>query len=284
MHSMLPLPPLDPSRVPLFPQVASKKAAAQPAAHTAAQPSMPSSAGRSPGRSAGPWRSLTWRPSAAGVSSGRRRLPRSSLAGRSLVTAVVAGSLLWTMPAAEAGWFDWLWPASHHEQLERAVDVAQQTAASACQLVESHSQQAAAQSDQNARVAELLGALAVERQSLADHVARFEERSQRDSVVAAAISAAVPAVVSSAAFLLGAVAIWAVTRPSPLDAAVAADVFELVAALPAADGSTPGRNDSDGDRPQSGPGRRLRDASSTRRLAAEPACELRDAEDGDVPF
>ena len=126
-----------------------------------------------------------------------------TVAARSLLTAVLVGGLFSAMPKARAGWFGWLWPDSRHEELEQAVDVAHKTAAAASQLVESHSQQAAAQADQNARVAELLGALAGERESLASHVAQFEEASRRDSVIAAAITVAIPAVVSVAAILLG---------------------------------------------------------------------------------
>ena len=156
----------------------------------------------------------------------RERHPMRRALRRGLIVALVGGALL-TMPDAQAGWFSWLWPASRHEELERAVDVAHQTSSAASRLVESQSQQAAAQSEQNSQVAALLGALAEERQMLAGHNARFEETRRHDSVIAAAITAAAPALVSSAALLLGGLAIWAVTRPGPFDAGTAAALIEL---------------------------------------------------------
>lgn len=196
-----------------------------------------------------------------------------TVAARSLLTAVLVGGLFSAMPKARAGWFGWLWPDSRHEELEQAVDVAHKTAAAASQLVESHSQQAAAQADQNARVAELLGALAGERQSLASHVARFEEASRRDSTIAAAITVAIPAVVSVAAILLGGLAIWSVTRPGPFDSSVAAGLIELAAAAPAMPASRPSHS------------RRLTQAGPRQLLPAEPPSELSDDDDGaELPF
>jgi hypothetical protein len=156
----------------------------------------------------------------------RERHPRLRALRLGLVVALVGGALL-AMPDAQAGWFTWLWPTSRHEELERAVDVAHKTSSVASRLVESQSQQAAAHAEQNSRVAALLEALADERQMLASHTARFEEIRRHDSVIAAAITAAAPALVSSTALLLGGLAIWAVTRPGPFDAGTAAALIEL---------------------------------------------------------
>lgn len=211
------------------------------------------------------------RPHQAGFLRGRRDAFRAG-AARWLLTAVLVGGLFSAMPKARAGWFGWLWPDSRHEELEQVVDVAHKTAAAAGQLVESHSRQAAAQADQNARVAELLGALADERQSLTSHVARFEEASRRGSAVAAAITAAIPAVVSIAAILLGGLAIWAVTRPGPFDSSAAAGLIELAATLPAMPVSPPGHRS------------RLGEGGPRQRLPAEPPGELSEDDEAELPF
>lgn len=192
--------------------------------------------------------------------------------GRSFRTALLVGGLLCAMPEARAGWFSWLWPASRHEELEQVVDVAHKTAAAAGQLVEAHSKQAAAQADQNARVAELLGALAGERASLASHVARFEEASRRDSAIAAAITAAVPAVVSVAAILLGGLAIWGVTRSGPFDSSAAAGLLELADTLPALPAGPTSRAE------------RIRTDGPQQRLPARPPIELSDDDEAELPF
>ena len=215
-------------------------------------------------------------------SSPRRRRSRAGFArgrgggfrlitGRSFLTALLVGGLLSAMPEARAGWFSWLWP-SRHEELKEVVEVAHQTAAAAGQLVESHSKQAAAQADQNARVAELLAALADERAALVSHVARFEEGSRRDSAIAAAISAAVPAVVSVAAILLGGLAIWAVTRPGPFDSSAAAGLLELAGTLPALPAGPTSRAE------------RLRGSVARQLLPAEPPIELSEDEEAELPF
>lgn len=212
------------------------------------------------------------RPPRTGFPSGRRGLPCRPVTARFVLTALLVGGLFWATPEARAGWLSWLWPASRHEQLERAVDAAHKTATAAGQLVESHSKQAAAQADQNARVAELLGALATERQSLASNVARFAEASRRESAIAAAITAVVPALVSVAAILLGGLAIWAVTRPGPFDSSVAAGLLELSGTAPAMPASRPHRP------------RRLRDAGPPHRLPAEPPIKLSSDDETELPF
>ena len=211
------------------------------------------------------------RPSRAGFP--RRRCGGFHLIpGRYFLTALLVGGLLLAMPEARAGWLGWLWPTSRHEELEQVVDVAHKTAAAASQLVESHSRQATAQADQNARVAELLGTLAGERASLVSHVTRFAEASRRDSAIAAAITAAVPAVVSVAAILLGGLAIWAVMRPGPFDSSAAAGLLELVDTMPAIPSGSTSRID------------RLHGAGPQQRLPAKPPMELSEDEEAELPF
>jgi len=223
----------------------------------------------------------------AGMARGRREPPRRHRTGRYLLIALLLGGLSATIPEAQAGLFGWLWPASRQEQFERAVDVAHKTAAAASQLVESQSQQAAAQADQNARVAELLGALALERQSLAGHVARFEEAHRRESVMAAALVTLAPAIVSGAALLLGGLAMWAVTRPGPLDAHAALGLLELAGTLPTAGRIAADRIAADSitaDRIRPSRTIRSRGAASSRRLPAEPTHERGNPDEAELPF
>lgn len=211
------------------------------------------------------------RPSRAGFRRGRRSGFRLGFS-RCFLAALLAAGLPSAMPEARAGWFSWLWPASRHEELEQVVEVAHKTAAAAGQLVEAHSKQAAAQADQNARVAELLAALAGERATLVSHVARFEEASRRDSAIAAAITAAVPAVVSIAAILLGGLAIRAVTRAGPFDLSAAAGLLALADTLPAPPAGPPSRAE------------RLHAQRPQQRLPVEPPIELSEDEDAELPF
>lgn len=159
---------------------------------------------------------------------------------------------------AQAGWFNWLWGENRSDELRQALAIANETADAATRAVDSQSRQAAAQAEQNSRVAALLGELSRERQALATHVARFEETRRRDSEIAAAVLSATPALVSGTALLLGTVALWVVTRPGPESADASSALVQLLLEHRRESQEVPGHED---DEP-----RRLREPEHRARL------------------
>ena len=120
--------------------------------------------------------------------------------------------------SAEAGWFPWTSakpdPNQHH-QLEQAAEVARDAARVATQAIESQARQASSQAEQNARVAELLGQLSAERESLAARTEYLAELKLEDSAWAAALNASGPVVVCVAGLCVAGLALWLVSRPGP---------------------------------------------------------------------
>lgn len=180
--------------------------------------------------------------------SDRRRPPGNEPVRTNRLVPILVCLLAGMTAEAQAGWFSWLWGENRSDELRQVLAVANETADSATRAVDAQSRQAQAQAEQNSRVAILLSELSRERQTLAMHVARFEETFRKDSEIAAALLALTPALVSGTALLLGTVALWAVTRPSPENADASFAMVQLLLEhdtaphdAPDYEGRTPGR-------------------------------------------
>ncbi len=116
--------------------------------------------------------------------------------------------------SCEAGWLGWLWGSSDAHQLERSAEIAQEAARVVTQAAASQAQAAVAQAEQNSRVAEVLGQLSGERQSLAEHIQSLTELGLQDSQLAAALTSAGPFLLCLAILLVAGLALWLVSRGS----------------------------------------------------------------------
>ena len=116
--------------------------------------------------------------------------------------------------SCEAGWFGWLWGSSDARQLERSAEIAQEAARVVTQAAASQAQAAVAQAEQNSRVAEVLGQLSGERQSLAEHIQSLTELGLQDSQLAAALTSAGPFLLCLAILVVAGLALWLVSRGS----------------------------------------------------------------------
>ena len=116
--------------------------------------------------------------------------------------------------SCEAGWLGWLWGSSDVHQLERSAEIAQEAARVVTQAAASQAQAAVAQAEQNSRVAEVLGQLSGERQSLAEHIQSLTELGLQDSQLAAALTSAGPFLLCLAILVVAGLALWLVSRGS----------------------------------------------------------------------
>ena len=116
--------------------------------------------------------------------------------------------------SCEAGWLGWLWGSSDARQLERSAEIAQEAARVVTQAAASQAQAAVAQAEQNSRVAEVLGQLSGERQSLAEHIQSLTELGLQDSQLAAALTSAGPFLLCLAILIVAGLALWLVSRGS----------------------------------------------------------------------
>ena len=116
--------------------------------------------------------------------------------------------------SCEAGWLGWLWGSSDARQLERSAEIAQEAARVVTQAAASQAQAAVAQAEQNSRVAEVLGQLSGERQSLAEHIQSLTELGLQDSQLAAALTSAGPFLLCLAILVVAGLALWLVSRGS----------------------------------------------------------------------
>jgi hypothetical protein len=207
----------------------------------------------------------------------RARRDRDRAARRHHRTLVVVAACLVAAASVEAraGWFNWLWSDARHHDLEQSLRVATQTAEAASRAVESQSRQATSQAEQNSRVAVLLEELSQERQRLTTHVAQLAEAGRPDSLYAAAVLSAAPALVSGTSLLLASVALWALTRPGASDPDVASALLRLATKRTGA--GSRGAQTAIGR--MSSPRRRIRDSRTLERLA-EPVPH----DDADPPF
>jgi len=129
-----------------------------------------------------------------------------------VLVGAALGFLLASAQSAEAGWFSWLWGSSGTRELERSLDVAQEAARVASQAAESQAIQAAAQADQNSRVAEAVAQLSAERQDYASHLRAIADSALWDSQLAAVLNASGPVLICVFGLTVAGLALWLVTR------------------------------------------------------------------------
>ncbi len=122
------------------------------------------------------------------------------------------GFLIASAHPAEAGWFSWLWGSSSTRQLERSLDAAHEAARVTSQAAEAQAMQAAAQADQNSRVAEAVAQLSAERQDYAGHLRAISESALWDSQLAAVLNASGPVLICVFCLMVAGLALWLVTR------------------------------------------------------------------------
>ena len=147
------------------------------------------------------------------------------------------GFLIASAHSAEASWFSWMWSGSSTRQLERSLDAAHEAARVTSQAAEAQAMQAAAQADQNSRVAEAVAQLSAERQDYAGHLRAISESALWDSQMAAVLNASGPVLICVFCLMVAGLALWLVTRTeaqSNADLPGVVDVLleELAAGLP----------------------------------------------------
>ena len=147
------------------------------------------------------------------------------------------GFLIASAHPAEAGWFSWIWGGSSTRQLERSLDAAHEAARVTSQAAEAQAMQAAAQADQNSRVAEAVAQLSAERQDYAGHLRAISESALWDSQMAAVLNASGPVLICVFCLMVAGLALWLVTRTetqSNADLPCVVDVLleEMAAGLP----------------------------------------------------
>lgn len=140
------------------------------------------------------------------------------------LVAVLVVALSSSCRTCEAGWFDWAWGDSKADvkKIERSAEIAQEAARvtseaakSQAQQAVAQAQQAAAQAHQNSRVADLLGELSEERQSLAEKLSALNALGLKDSQIAAVLGASGPVLVCVTALMVAGLALWLAARPGP---------------------------------------------------------------------
>jgi hypothetical protein len=140
-----------------------------------------------------------------------------------LVTVLVL-ALGGSCRTCEAGWLDWVWGDSKADikKIERSAEIAQEAARVTSEAAKSQAQQAvaqanqaAAQAHQNARVADLLGELSQERQSLAEKLSALNALGLKDSQIAAVLGASGPVLVCVTALMVAGLALWLTARNGP---------------------------------------------------------------------
>ena len=122
------------------------------------------------------------------------------------------GFLIASAHPAEAGWFSWMWGSSSTRQLERSLDAAHEAARVTSQAAEAQAMQAAAQADQNSRVAEAVAQLSAERQDYAGHLRAISESALWDSQLAAVLNASGPVLICVFCLMVAGLGLWLVTR------------------------------------------------------------------------
>jgi len=123
------------------------------------------------------------------------------------------GFLIAAAQSAEAGWFSWLWDSGADiKKIERSAELAQEAARVTSEAARAHAEQAVAHAEQNARVAELLGTLSQERQSLAEHVTSLSTLGLQDSQIAAVLGASGPVLVCLTVLLVAGLALRLTSR------------------------------------------------------------------------
>jgi len=147
------------------------------------------------------------------------------------------GFLIATAHSAEASWFSWIWGGSSTRQLERSLDAAHEAARVTSQAAEAQAMQAAAQADQNSRVAEAVAQLSAERQDYAGHLRAISESALWDSQLSAALNASGPVLICVFCLMVAGLALWLVTRTeaqsnAELPGVVDVLLEELAAGLP----------------------------------------------------
>jgi hypothetical protein len=143
-------------------------------------------------------------------------------------TGGALGFLIASAHPAEAGWFSWMWGGSSTRQLERSLDAAHEAARVTSQAAEAQAMQAAAQADQNSRVAEAVAQLSAERQDYAGHLRAISESSLWDSQMAAVLNASGPVLICVFCLMVAGLALWLVTRTETQSNAELPGVFDVL--------------------------------------------------------
>ena len=138
------------------------------------------------------------------------------------------GFLIASAHPAEAGWFSWMWGGSSTRQLERSLDAAHEAARVTSQAAEAQAMQAAAQADQNSRVAEAVAQLSAERQDYAGHLRAISESALWDSQMAAVLNASGPVLICVFCLMVAGLALWLVTRTETQSNAELPGVFDVM--------------------------------------------------------
>ena len=138
------------------------------------------------------------------------------------------GFLIASAHSAEASWFSWIWGSSSTRQLERSLDAAHEAARVTSQAAEAQAMQAAAQADQNSRVAEAVAQLSAERQDYAGHLRAISESALWDSQLAAVLNASGPVLICVFCLMVAGLALWLVTRTEAQSNAELPSVVEVL--------------------------------------------------------
>lgn len=118
-----------------------------------------------------------------------------------------------TAAPAEAGWTDWFWGnRTDQQQLNRAADLAGESARIAGRVAAAQAQHASEQARQNSQVAEMLNQLSVERQEYSHQLEHLATAAARDSEWAAALGTIGTVGICLAVLLIAALVVWMGTR------------------------------------------------------------------------